>query len=276
MIFLKGLSKIHCISIDRNLLFGTKISAPIPFPSERSYNFSNSQFISAISRRRTHDCVIVTVMAPKEGSKRTSTDAGEIAADGDVVLIVGPNKRKLRVHSLFLKTASKVLEMKLRPDSSEVQDISNHDTQAILLPEDDEGAMKTLCAVIHLSSDAASDALTPGEVLKVAIAAEKYGCIVALRNASGHWLKSAENASIEDLKVLMAAAYLFDATQAFEDITAALILHHTDSYLALAQDQVGSLLPRRVFCEYPICTQPDFSVDVTPQACWRNEEAKHA
>jgi hypothetical protein len=31
----------------------------------------------------------------------------EIAADGDVILVVGPEKVKLCVHSLFLKAASK-------------------------------------------------------------------------------------------------------------------------------------------------------------------------
>lgn len=193
-------------------------------------------------------------MAAKEGSKKILIDVDEVAADGDVVLIVGPNKKKLRVHSLFLKTASKVLEAKAGPRTSEGQDISKDDAQEVFLPEDDVGAMKTLCAVIHLRSHAASDAFTPSEVLKIAIAADKYDCIVALRDASGHWLKPVENASVEDLKILMAAAYLFDNAQAFKEITAALILNHTDSYLALAQGQVESLIPRKIFCEYPIYT----------------------
>ncbi|ERF73477.1 hypothetical protein EPUS_04100 [Endocarpon pusillum Z07020] len=187
-------------------------------------------------------------MAAKEGSKDMSIDVDEVATDGDVVLIVGSNKTKLRVHSLFLKTASKVLGAKAGTRTSEGQDISKDDAQEVFLPEDDVGAMKTLCAVIHLRSHAASDAFTPSEVLKIAIAADKYDCIVALRDASGHWLKPAENGSIDDLKFLMAAAYLFDNARAFKEITAALILHHTDSYLALAQGQVESLIPRKIFC----------------------------
>jgi len=40
----------------------------------------------------------------------------KIAADGDVILGVRLEEVKLRVHSLFLKTASKPFSAMLRPD----------------------------------------------------------------------------------------------------------------------------------------------------------------
>jgi hypothetical protein len=40
----------------------------------------------------------------------------KIAADGDVILVIGPEKVKLRVHSLFLKEASKPFSAMFGPD----------------------------------------------------------------------------------------------------------------------------------------------------------------
>lgn len=192
-------------------------------------------------------------MAAKEVGDTISTKVDEIMADGDVVLIVGPDKRRLLVHSLFLKTASKVFKTMFGPHFSEGQDISKEVPKEILMPEDDADAMKIICAVIHLRNNAASDKITPDEVLTVAVTADKYNCIDPLKNASGHWLKPVDSASLEDLNHLMAAAYLFDDAQAFDGITRAMILHHTDSYIALEHGPVESILSWRIFCEQPIC-----------------------
>lgn len=39
----------------------------------------------------------------------------EIVADGDVILVVGPEKLKLRIHSLFLKAASRPFSVMFGP-----------------------------------------------------------------------------------------------------------------------------------------------------------------
>ena len=46
-----------------------------------------------------------------------------IATDGDVILIVGPEKARLRVQSLFLKAVSNPFSVMFGPDWKEGHDI---------------------------------------------------------------------------------------------------------------------------------------------------------
>ncbi|CZT07043.1 uncharacterized protein RAG0_12649 [Rhynchosporium agropyri] len=73
-----------------------------------------------------------------------------IAADGDVILVVGPEKVKLRVLSLFLKAASEPFHAMFGPDWKEGHDMLDRDTPVeLLLPEDNALALKVICAVLH-------------------------------------------------------------------------------------------------------------------------------
>lgn len=188
-------------------------------------------------------------MAAEQGCEAVSSHTNEIAADGDVILIVGITKKRLRVRSVLLKSASKVFAAMLGLYFSEGQDICSDHPKEIPLPEDDVAAMQTICEVMHHRNDAASDLLASSDVLQVAIAANKYDCLNTLRYASAHWLKLTKPSNMQDLLALMAAAYLFDSAQAFGEITNALILDHKDSYIPLAQGEDDSILPWRVFCE---------------------------
>jgi hypothetical protein len=51
----------------------------------------------------------------------------EIAADGDLILVVGPENVKIFVHSTFLKAASKPFSAMLGPDWKEGQNILDRD-----------------------------------------------------------------------------------------------------------------------------------------------------
>ncbi|KUJ21312.1 uncharacterized protein LY89DRAFT_577242 [Mollisia scopiformis] len=74
----------------------------------------------------------------------------KIAADGDVILVVGPEKVKLRVHSLFLKAASKPFSVMFGPDWKEGHNMLGRDGPVELpLPEDNAAALKLICAIIH-------------------------------------------------------------------------------------------------------------------------------
>jgi hypothetical protein len=76
----------------------------------------------------------------------------------------------------------------------------------------------------------------------------KFKCTIALRNASGHWLKPQDGVTVADLRSLMAAAYLFDYPEASEEITRELVLHHDGSYISNLPDEVGSIVPWQIFC----------------------------
>lgn len=174
----------------------------------------------------------------------------EIAADGDVILVVGPEMVKLRVHSLFLKAVSKPFSTMFEPDWKEGDNMLGRDGPVeLLLPEDNAAAMKLICAIIHHQNKRIPQTLPASDVLGIAVTADKYDCVDALKFASENWLLPRKNKA-GDLMLLTAAAYLFRNAQAFKEITKAMILTHSDPYLALSCKEVESAMTWRVFCKF--------------------------
>jgi hypothetical protein len=102
----------------------------------------------------------------EEPRDNTPSMVVNIATDGDVILVVGPEKAKLRVQSLFLKAASKPFPAMFGPDWKEGHDILDlREPVGLSLPEDNASALKLVCAIIH-----------------------QYDCVQALKFGSGSWL----------------------------------------------------------------------------------------
>jgi hypothetical protein len=174
----------------------------------------------------------------------------EIAADGDVILVVGPEKVKLRVHSLFLKAASKPFSAMFGPDWKEGHNMLGRDGPVeVPLPDDNAAALKLICAIIHHRNQKVPQTLAADDVLGIAVMADKYGCVGALKFASGNWLRPLQNEA-HDLMLLATAAYLFRSAPAFKEITKALILNHSGPYLTLSCEEVESAMTWKVFCKY--------------------------
>jgi len=175
---------------------------------------------------------------------------GEIAPDGDIILVIGASQARLCVHSCLLKTASRVFKAMFGPHFSEGQKTDPNDSKKeVLLPEDDVSAMMTICAVIHHRNDVIPEELTSTAILQISIVADKYDCIIALTHAIHHWLDHRGTMSIKELTTLMAAAYLFDNAQAFSKITFTMLMEHAASYLPFAQEPIDLGMPWEVFCE---------------------------
>ncbi|KLO95473.1 uncharacterized protein LW93_8013 [Fusarium fujikuroi] len=102
-----------------------------------------------------------------------------------------------------------------------------------------------MCSVIHFQNDKIPQTLPASDVLAVAIAADMYDCTKALQFASKSWLRELK-AKPEDLMLLAAAAYLVRNAQSFREITAALVLNHHGSYLALSGEDTASIMPWEV------------------------------
>ena len=62
----------------------------------------------------SHEIIIETEMAELKDKKQSIII--EIGIDGDVILVIRPEKVKLRVHSLFLKAASRPFSAMFRLD----------------------------------------------------------------------------------------------------------------------------------------------------------------
>ncbi|KAB5581150.1 hypothetical protein GE09DRAFT_949341 [Coniochaeta sp. 2T2.1] len=159
-----------------------------------------------------------------------------IARDGDVVLVVGQPQRRLRVYSLIAKSASPVLNAMLGPSFGEGQQLAKTGSTEMPLPEDDADAMETILNVIHCRNDEVKKLLSPGELLRVAIACEKYDCFVPLQFAIQTWLSHMSATKSEDLWAWAMAACLFHEQQAFADTTSAVASNHAGSSIDLTRE----------------------------------------
>lgn len=96
--------------------------------------------------------------------------------------------------------------------------------------------------------------LSPNDIFEVAVAADKFDCVVALKHASTLWLNPKGVTGILEFGYLMAAAYILDNAQAFSDITLLMVLHHADSFLPLAEQVIGFIdfVPWKALCKYQV------------------------
>ncbi|KAI2481028.1 btb poz domain-containing protein [Pyrenophora tritici-repentis] len=188
-------------------------------------------------------------MDASENSDDSAIAQTDIATDGDVIFVVGPQKKKMRVCSVILSNASACFRTMFGPHFAEGKNLKSNDPKEIPMRDDDADALEILCNVIHLRNDAVPQSLSPTDVFGVAVAADKFGCAVALKYASTVWLNPKGVKEISDLCYLMIAAYILDNPQAFSDITLAMIFSHVGSYLSLADQIIDQLdyMPWKVF-----------------------------
>ncbi|KAF2093976.1 btb/poz-like protein [Rhizodiscina lignyota] len=171
-----------------------------------------------------------------------------ISLDGDVILVVGPQHVRLRVHSQCLRCASKVFGAMFGPQWMEGEGISYKSPSEVLLLEDDAEALRTICRVIHHRNDDVPQFLTPKAVLQVAIVADKYDLNVALRFANMQGLKPRIDVERVDMGYLMAAAFLSSDVGTFMAHTLSLVLNYNGSYLEFLNDEFTSkIVPLKAF-----------------------------
>jgi hypothetical protein len=149
---------------------------------------------------------------------------------------------------MFLMAASKPFSVMFGPNWKEGHNILDLDGPVDLpLPDDNAAALKIICSVLHHQNKEVPQTMAAGDVLAVAVAADKYDCITALRFASESWLRpSSDDAG--SLMLRTAAAYLLQNAQAFWELTRRLILDYDGPYLALSCKEVETAMTWRVFC----------------------------
>jgi hypothetical protein len=175
-----------------------------------------------------------------------------IATNGNDILIVGSEERRLRVSASSLANVSKVFRAMFGPNFSEGQDLS--DTRSGLkevhMSDDNADAMEVICSIIHFRS--VPQEVGPDLMLHIAIAADKFDCSIVLQHASIIWLDPKKSMSLVELARLMAASYLLDNPKAFSQVTLAMVFGHGDSYLALEEQDIGldSCVLLRICCTF--------------------------
>ncbi|KAJ0336498.1 hypothetical protein KNSL1_013264 [Colletotrichum chrysophilum] len=174
------------------------------------------------------------------------TPRPEIAPNGEVILLVGPDLQPIRVHALILADASPVFKCLLQPTSSTYTEpaavlFATPDSPAhVTLPEDDPQAIETICRVLHSRIDDAVCDLSDDEVLKVAVAADKYDCTAAMGLAVRHWLRADKLEAIKNAARdgcigfrrgdMLLAAYWFKCEPVFEELTRLLVTNDLERH----------------------------------------------
>jgi len=175
----------------------------------------------------------------------------DIAPDGDVTLIIGPEKASFKVFSQVLKISSKVFPAMFNPQFREGQSLLQHSSTTIPLPEDDPEAMETLLRVLH-GSDSWTHYLKfdGGHILRVAIATDKYDCNVAMGPVARICLDTAaknEEIKTEELLDWLMAAYWLEDHQGFEELSLRLVMEHQGSYLTACKADNSNLDQETLF-----------------------------
>ena len=185
--------------------------------------------------------------ASKTASAPSNTNV--IAFYGDLILVVGEKKTRLRVHSVCMKIASKVFDAMLGPHFSEGQPSNGNHPKEIPMPDDNATAMATICKVLHHRNDLLPDCLEPSDLPEIALVADKYDCVLALKYAMIQWLNFKEPVAFIDLGSLLIAAYVFDNSDAFRRVTQNLITGTYHSYHSLMDIRYGDVIPSSIFCK---------------------------
>ena len=178
------------------------------------------------------------------------------AEDGDIELVVGDQKKHIRVYSFLMKMVSKPFNALLGPNFKEGQASSPAgQPKEIDLPDDDASAMETICFVIHHRADNLYDrgcSTTPADLLlKVATLADKYDCTAAIRGYAKSWVRhnGTARSTTKELVHTLTAAYIFDDCHGFTESSKALIKHHHGPFDGILDGMAGLKVPHAFFSE---------------------------
>ena len=183
-------------------------------------------------------------------SANGQSETHAIAPSGDTILVVGDRKTELQVHSFCMRTASKVFDAMFGPHFSEGQPSNGNHPKKIPMPDDNAAAMTTICNVIHHRNDLLPDVLQPSELPEIALAADKYDCVLVLKYVMIQWLDFKEPITFFDLGSLLIAAYVFDNSDAFRRVAQKLITGFPCAYHSLMQSKYGETIPLSIYCKF--------------------------
>jgi hypothetical protein len=189
-------------------------------------------------------------MAPKQ-STETRVNSLVLAPEGDVILVVGAKKFRIRADSLFLKRHSPAFAALLGPNFREGQDLNASSPKEIPLPDDDPDAMTAICATMYHAFDQIPRSPATNFVLNIVRHADKYNCydVLTLPSQVYGWLKSDHLTLGEDLANILAVSYLIRDREAFTNASKALVSKYDGSFADLADDVICEVLPWKTFCK---------------------------
>ncbi|KAJ0364585.1 hypothetical protein COL154_004965 [Colletotrichum chrysophilum] len=186
----------------------------------------------------------------QNNASTASDDASKIidvAADGDIIMIVGSDKRKFRIHSVMLKSASKVFKAMLGPNFAEGRRLRNNghhgDITKIELPEDNDGGMSAIFHLLHHRVEKLPDPMPAAVFYQLGIAADKYDLVSTLKYTITGAIYRAINDGRElkdmrmlDVWYLAITSACFDDAANFATLTHVLVWYCDTHFVHLAEE----------------------------------------
>ncbi|CBX91314.1 hypothetical protein LEMA_P068220.1 [Plenodomus lingam JN3] len=174
-----------------------------------------------------------------------------IASQGDLILVVGPSQRKLRVLSAVISMACLSSTNSFGEVCGRAR-VNDQGLKYVVRPMMNEDAVEMICQVIHHKISQRYH-LAPELVFAMALAATELQCGQSLQFAMVTWLQPLNmgiNGNVRGLVYLMAAAYIFGDVSAFRGITKQLLMHRTGGFMSLALQypEVFAVVPERMLC----------------------------
>ena len=177
----------------------------------------------------------------------TTNDTVNIATEGDLLVIVGPHARHLRVYSLFLENCSCTLKQII--SSAKRSSVSSKTKNLeIALPADDGDAFEVLCRHIH-QANASSLKVTVKLAEEVALLAKKYECIDSFVYAADYWLRNLSEPASKSVQAywnLAVTALVFKNAEWFRKYSFRLLNSYHGSFLAFTAECHDQLLGTRL------------------------------
>lgn len=135
--------------------------------------------------------------------------------------------------------ASPVLKAMLGPYFKEGHRLVQPGLTEIELPEDNAEAVETVFNIIHGRNDRVRETLDPDRLLQVAIAVDKYDCLVPLMFVMNTWLNCVSISNPVQMWALVMVAVVLRKQETFAEATSALVLNYSGPYLDLTNMYVA-------------------------------------
>ena len=197
-------------------------------------------------------------MQPTDNSKiddSNETVMDSIVPDGDIVLVIRTEQRRLLVFSTVFKKSSKVFAVLLGPRFLEGQvSASPQQPKEIALADDDPTAMSDMCHLLHSSQ--VKDLLgrpSADRILAFAVVVDKYDCVDTLQLQIqglllGQPILQKDLEFMERVKNLL-ASYVLKHSWSFKLLCESAALHSTQSFITLLEVEWAKPFPSNLICE---------------------------
>ncbi|GAM90312.1 hypothetical protein ANO11243_083550 [Dothideomycetidae sp. 11243] len=186
-------------------------------------------------------------------SVKTSSDADptveKINPHGDIIFVTN-NGRRFLTHSAFLRNASPVWDAMLSGRFAEGQDLSSERPKEISADDDNPDALLDLLRLVHVRYDDLPAKMTVEKLYDIAVLADKYACVGALRLPVDTWFMALrkDTNSFTELGYLAAASAALNQHASFEEFTRKLAFEHSQPMSELFKTE-NTMLPPSVLCK---------------------------